>query len=304
MTVWAEAQLLPLKSRIEMNIKTLLIEDQKGVRESLKIMLERHFPVLKIVGEADSVETGYDEIVQKKPELVFFDIDIYNGTSFDIIKRLQAKGKIDFKFIFLTAHDNTQYTIKAIKYSATDYIVKPLDITKILTGVNKAIVEITEKKSHMQSIDLLLELLEKPFGQNNQIVIDSLKSTQILLKISDIISFHSDEYITRFSLKEGKTAIGNKHIGHYAKSLCADFDFFQISQSAVINLLHLENYQHATKEVTLSDGSRLVASRNGGKHLRDYLKKHEPKKMKGNFIKAILHKLRGLSPYTYEVENT
>lgn len=276
-----------------MSIKTVLVEDQKGVRESLKEMLKRHFPVIEIVGEADSVETGFNEIVNKKPDLVFFDIDIYNGTSFDIIKRLQANNKINFKFIFLTAHDNTQNTIKAIKYSATDFIVKPLEIQKIISGLNKAIEEINQKESQLQSINLLLELLEKPFGQNNQIVIDGLKGTQILLKISDIICFQSDEYITRFTLTNGKTAIGSKHIGHYAKSLCMDFDFFQISQSAVINLFHLENYQHAIKEVCLIDGLHLNASRNGGKLLRDYLKKHEPKKMKSNFIKDILIKMRG-----------
>lgn len=275
-----------------MNIKTVLVEDQRGVRESLKLMLRRHFPQIEIVGEADSVETGYSEITTKKPDLVFFDIDIYNGTSFDIIKRLQAEEKMDFKFIFLTAHDNTQNTIKAIKYSATDFIVKPLEVEKIISGLNRAIDEISQKKSQLQSIDLLLELLEKPFSQSNQIVIDGLKGTQVLLKISEIICFESDEYITRFTLTNGKSTIGNKHIGHYAKSLCSDFDFFQVSQSAVVNLLHLINYQHATKGLSLNEGLYLTASRNGGKLLRDFLKTHEPQKMKSNFIKDILLRLK------------
>lgn len=275
-----------------MKIKTALIEDQLKIRETLKMILEVHFPNLEIVCEAESVEEGYQKIKAYKPQLVIFDIDLINGTSFDILKMLQNEDLIDFRHIFLTAHDNSQNTIKAIKYSASDYIVKPLELEKIKPGLEKAINEIVQKVSQNKKVDLLLELLEKPFGQNNQIVIEGLKGLQSLVKVHDIIHFESDENITVFHLVGGAKIIGNRNIGHFAKSLCADFDFLQVSQGAVINLAHLNTYQHANKTLSLSENIHVMASRNGGKMLKEYLKSHDPKRLKANFIKDWIENLK------------
>ena len=275
-----------------MKIKTIIIEDNYKIRETLGILLKTNFKEIEIVGEADNVVSGEEVISDQKPDFVIFDIDILKGTSFDILSNLKAKGEVNFKFIFLTAHSNTENTIKAIKYSANDFLVKPLDQDLLIQSVNTIIESIRLRQDQNQKLDLLLELLDNPGNINQRIEIQTAKGQiqQIILK--DVLYFKSDGIITVFTMENGTELKGFKNIGFYADNLCRDYDFIQIHQGIVINLNFLLTFPPATKTVLLKNGQKLEASRNGSKVLKEYLLSYSPSKLKLGFIKDILKKLK------------
>ena len=275
-----------------MKIKTLLVEDNPKIRESLGILLTTNFEEIELVGEADSVEDGEELIRSLKPDFVIFDIDIINGTSFDILTNLKAKGEVTFKFIFLTAHSNSENTIKAIKYSANDFLVKPLDEAMLKDSVLAIIESIKQKQDQNHKLDLLLELLENPNNLNQRIGVQTAKGQIQNVILKDVIYLKSDGILTIFRFTDGSELKGFKNIGFYADNLCRDYDFIQIHQGIIVNLNYLKTFTPATKKIILSNGLELEASRNGSKVLKEYLMGFSPTKLKLGFVKDLLAKLR------------
>src|SRR6056297_2076593 len=105
-----------------MNLRTVIIDDEKNAREALLGVLESNYPEINIVGQADGVFSGLQLIEKLQPDLVFLDIKMKDGTGFDLLSRL---SDISFSLVFLTAYD--EYALKAFRFSATDYLLKPID---------------------------------------------------------------------------------------------------------------------------------------------------------------------------------
>src|SRR6266581_7375146 len=113
-------------------IKAIIVDDELGARESLSKMIEKNCKQIEIAAKADSMLTAYDAIIKNEPDLVFLDIEMPNGNAFDLLEKFK---KIDFNIIFTTAYDH--YAIKAIKFSAIDYILKPIDPEELVTAVKR-----------------------------------------------------------------------------------------------------------------------------------------------------------------------
>lgn len=268
-----------------MKLKTIIIEDQAPNRETLELVLANECPQVEVIGYAESVSAGYELIKNNEVDLVFFDIDILEGTSFDILIKLQQEDAINFKFIFLTGHTSSEYTLKALKYAATDYLIKPLIVNELILAIEKI-----EKETN-NTLNLLLNLLANPFNLNHEIAISSLKGVLEVCRVGDIRYFESYNSITRFHLKENREIIGNKNIGYYDRNLSNDFAFMKIDQGIVINLAELLNYKHAELLIKLKDGTELRASREGGKALKRYLLNNNRSALKSNILKDFLRKL-------------
>ena len=103
-------------------LQTLIIDDEKRGRELLRMVLSTHCPEVKVIGEASNIKEAYNLIVQTDPDLIFLDIEMPGGTGFDLLSKFD---EINFEVIFVTAFD--KYAIKAIKFSAMDYLLKPVD---------------------------------------------------------------------------------------------------------------------------------------------------------------------------------
>ncbi|OYU93941.1 MAG: hypothetical protein CFE21_18300 [Bacteroidetes bacterium B1(2017)] len=275
-----------------MKIRTILVEDNPKIRESLGILLKSNFDDIEIIGEAEGVEDGEEIIKSLEPDFVIFDIDIINGTSFDILTNLKSKGGVAFKFIFLTAHSNTENTIKAIKYSANDFLVKPLDEAMLKDSVSVIIESIKQKQDQNHKLDLLLELLENPSNLNQRIGVQTAKGQIQNVILKDVIYLKSDGILTIFKFNNGSELKGFKNIGFYADNLCRDYDFIQVHQSILVNLNYLKTFTPATKKVLLVNGTELEASRNGTKVLKEYLMGFSPSRLKLGFMKDLLVKLR------------
>ena len=114
-------------------IRAIIIEDEDHNREHLITLLKQHCPLINVVGHATGVNTGYDLIAMHKPDLLFLDIQLIDGTGFDLLEKCE---KLDFKVIFATAYES--YAIRAFRFSALDYLLKPLDPIELKSAVEKA----------------------------------------------------------------------------------------------------------------------------------------------------------------------
>src|SRR5688572_24557710 len=121
-------------------LEAVIVDDEHKNRQLLASLLQTHCPLVRVVAEADNVETAFHEISQKRPQLVFLDVQMPTGNGFQL---LEAFDHVFFDIIFVTSYD--QYAINAIKFSALDYLLKPIDVNELKTAVAKAVYK-TEKE--------------------------------------------------------------------------------------------------------------------------------------------------------------
>ena len=136
-------------------LKTILVDDEAKARENLGILLQKYCNTdIEVIGESENIEQAYTDILTLKPQLIFLDIEMGKGTGFDLLDRFDH---YPFKVIFVTAYD--QHAIKAIKFSALDYLLKPVTIKDLVDAVKKAKAAINYnndalEKSHTPAEDL------------------------------------------------------------------------------------------------------------------------------------------------------
>ena len=135
-------------------MKIVIVEDQPLLRQNLKQQIDEARLGFEVVGLAASVTEGIGVIIQKKPDFVFFDIEIVEGTSFDI---LDALPDINFKSVFVTAHGH--FAIKAIKYSAFDFLVKPVDNGELINTLERLKTEFNQQEDYKEKFEILFNEL-------------------------------------------------------------------------------------------------------------------------------------------------
>jgi len=229
----------------EQKIKTVIVDDEKRARESIADMIALYCPKLNIAGVADSVLSGLEVIKTEKPDLVFLDIKMQDGTGFDLLNRIENKN---FALIFLTAYD--EYAIKAFKFSAVDYLLKPLDPDELILAVNKAVEDIENNK---MNISTLIENLNSIKKDNKKIVLKTTDSIH-LISINDIIRLESTGNYTKFYLVNQKPIMVSHTLKDY-DDILTEYGFFRVHQSHLVNLQHIIRLDKA-------DGGVIVLTNN------------------------------------------
>lgn len=191
-------------------IKTIIIEDEQNTLEVLKKMISLINTDIQIVGEARYVKDAVSLIEATQPKLVFMDIQLENGTGFDVLKQL---SNINFKIIFTTAYN--QYAIKAFKFSAVDYLLKPIDPKELKHAIEQAVNFINQQKNY----DELLRQIEQQSEKN--IVLSTTKQKHIV-PIKSIIRLEAEGAYTTF-VTNHKTIVTSKHLKYYQELLGGDF---------------------------------------------------------------------------------
>ncbi|HOI32761.1 MAG TPA: response regulator, partial [Bacteroidales bacterium] len=125
--------------------KVVIIDDEQSAREVLSLQLARCCKQLELIGVADGVETGVTLITEKQPDVVLLDIHLSDGTGFDLLRKLD---QIRFKLIFVTAYDH--YALKAIKFSALDYLLKPIDPDEFDRAMKKALSTLESENQNLK----------------------------------------------------------------------------------------------------------------------------------------------------------
>ncbi|WP_298221843.1 LytTR family DNA-binding domain-containing protein [Flavobacterium sp.] len=247
----------------------LLIDDDKHLREGMKSLLERHAPEILIVGEAESVKTGIEAIEKHNPQVVFLDIHLTDGTGFDILEQVaKTNGKLTSHIVFITAHE--QYALKAFKFSALDFLLKPVDPEDLKKSIAK-IKEALEKNTSFEHIDLLLENIRKKVDHFKRIALSTTDGIH-LFEINDIIRCESHDNYTQFFIKNHKPLLISKTLKEY-EELLSEHGFERIHQSHLINLSYLKSYIKTDGGyVIMGDNAKLPIAQRKKERLQELIK--------------------------------
>jgi two-component system LytT family response regulator len=235
-------------------IRTVVIEDEEHSRKMLLELLHEHCKQINVVAEANSVKTGLIAISKQKPQLVFLDIELQSETSFEILESL---AEINFELIFTTAFDH--YALKAIKFCAIDYLLKPIDPTELQMAVAKA-----EKRLNRESLNknllALMNNLRTDSPNNHKIALPTLEGL-LFVNVSDIIYCEGSGPYTWFFLKQPDKIITSKHLKEY-EELLSTYNFFRIHKSYLVNLAEIQKYIRGDGgQLIMSNGAALAVSR-------------------------------------------
>lgn len=215
-------------------VRVVIVEDQPAIRKDVRVLMQR--PPFIVVGECGSVHDALVLIPGTHPDLLLLDITLSDGTAFDILQRLSSTN---FKVIFLTAHQ--EHAIKAIKYSALDYLLKPLDENELSSALEKVLIShpvATEQIAIAQS-------QYNKTGPRNRLVLHALHYLQIV-ELDEIVYAKSDTGYTTFYLTDGKKIITSKYLKEY-EDLLPPTLFLKTHQSYIVNINFLDRY-HKGKE--------------------------------------------------------
>jgi two-component system, LytTR family, response regulator len=214
-------------------IRALIIEDEPKNVELLKKMLDMYCPKVSVCGSARSVKDAADLIKLTNPDLVFLDIEISGGNSFHLLDMLQP---VNFDIIFVTAYDN--YLLQAIKYSALDYLFKPINIQELITAVNKSVDKASMRKTSEQ-----IELLLQNFSAAKTPATLALPTAFGLefIAVQNIVRAEAKGSYTVLFMNNGKSYTVSKALKEYEDLLPQDI-FFRIHHSYLINLRFIVKY--------------------------------------------------------------
>ncbi len=249
-------------------ITAILIDDDINLRNGMKALLERTAPEIQIIGEADSVETGVVLMKKAQPQVVFLDIHLGDGSGFDILEEVSKSVKINSQIVFITAHE--QYAIKAFRFSALDFLLKPVDPEELEKVIEK-VKSIVHKNDSVAHIDLLLENIRKKVDNFKRIALSNADGVH-LFEISDIIRCESLDNYTKFYIKNNKPILISKTLKEY-EELLAEHGFERIHQSHLINLNYLKSYiKKDGGYVIMADETHLPISHRKKERLQEILK--------------------------------
>ena len=210
-------------------IKAVIVDDLPASVKMLEVDLREHCPEVEIIGKADGVISAVKLLKRVQPDVVFLDIEMEDGTGFDLLEILH---EINFKIIFVTASD--QHAIKAFRFSAIDYLLKPIDINELKDAVRKV-----EKADSKENVDVLLEHWSR---QNESARIALHSSDQIkVVDIGDIVRCESDNNYTYFHFINGSKFLVTKTLKSF-DTLLASHGFFRVHQSHLVNVAMIRSY--------------------------------------------------------------
>lgn len=233
-------------------MKTVIVDDDKRVINIISRLIQSDFPDITVEATAEDVKTGCRYIAEVCPDLLFLDINLPDGTGFDLLKKL---SKIDFKIIFITAYE--EYALQAIKVSALDYLLKPVDRTELANCIQKA-REIIRQEEEQLKVKTLLE----NFDEKKTIKRIVLHTSDCLhfVKVDDIIRCEADSNYTFFFLTGNKKILVSKTIKEFTE-LLKNSGFLRVHQSHLINTAFIDKYVKSEGGyLHMNDGSNIPVS--------------------------------------------
>ena len=234
-------------------IKAIVVDDESNARESLINMIKLFCKNVEVCGEGKNIDEAQELINAHHPDVVFLDIEMPHGNGFQLLERFDS---IPFQIIFTTAYD--QYAIKAIKFSALDYLLKPIDHEELQLAVEK----VNENRGEEQSshkFETLKQNLNQETHLERIVVPDS--DGLVVLELSDIVRCESDSNYTFIHLTTKKKIIVAKTLRDFEEMLSTE-NFTRVHRSHLINMKHVKKYIRGEGgSVIMSDGSEVEISR-------------------------------------------
>lgn len=215
-------------------IRAVIIDDEPATRVALSALLREHCPDVTIAREAGSVEEGFRIISEVRPDLVFLDIRMQDGSGFDLLKKFD---KVDFHVIFVTAYE--EYAIKAFRFSAIDYLLKPVDADELISAMAKFRQQAhAERDLRVKTMINNLRFQEK---HHKKIVLRTSEKFHFV-EVTDIIYCESDGNYTTFFLRNHNQVIVSRPLKEF-EELLSDYAFFRPHKSFLVNLSYLTGFE-------------------------------------------------------------
>ena len=214
-------------------LRAVIIDDIENIRKKNSTIIKMNCPSVTLIGEADSVESGVKLIKQLSPDLVFLDVEMPDGTGFDLLQKLKP---FNFKVIFITGYED--FAVKAFRFSAIDYLLKPLDSDDLVEAVKKAESSLNKEIFDMKLSNLFANL-ERPKNLQNLI----LKTADRIysVNIQDIVNCESDKNYTTFHFINAPKLIVSTNLKEY-ETLLTPHNFFRTHQSHLINMAYFDHF--------------------------------------------------------------
>ena len=224
-------------------MKILLIDNEDIIRTTLRDMVEGMGNGQYKIEEANGVQTGIKKINSFNPDIVLLDVEMNDGTGFDLLKQIENPS---FKLIFTTAHN--QYAIQAFKFSAIDYLLKPVDPIELSNALQKAKENISGNALQNQLAVLMQQISGKPDAER-QIVLKDIDKTYFI-KMADILYCEAEGSYTKFYLSNAEPIFVSRNLRSY-EELLAPSGFIRTHHSCLVNPTKIKIYDRKTDSGTL-----------------------------------------------------
>jgi two-component system LytT family response regulator len=216
-----------------MNIKAIIIDDEPGNVQNLQSMLSAYCPDVSVLATANSASSGIEVITRCEPDLVFLDIEMPRENGFEMLEKLPS---INFEVIFVTAYN--QYAIKAIRFCALDYLLKPISIAELTASVERVKLKLAQRQAN-ERLQLFMQHLQQP-GKQRKIALPAADEVQFV-EIDQIIYCQGENNYTFFFLADGKKILVTRTLKEY-EELLAEYGYVRVHRSYLINLRYVKAY--------------------------------------------------------------
>ncbi|MEO8819329.1 MAG: LytTR family DNA-binding domain-containing protein [Ginsengibacter sp.] len=248
-------------------ITATIVDDEPFCCEALATLLERYCPAVRVLDICYTADNALRSLEEKKPDILFLDIEMPIMNGFELLEKLH---EVDFKLIFTTSYD--QYAIKAIRFSALDYLLKPIDREELQRSVQKVLAQLAPPLP--QQIELLLQKMNNPTLRILKVAIPTMEGLQMVF-VESIISCKADSNYTIILLKNREKIVASRTLKEIEEML-EDYSFARVHHSWLVNLNEVEKYMKGEGGYLLmSDGTAVDVSRS---HKEMLLRKLQPGK--------------------------
>jgi len=232
--------------------KCIIIDDEPDGRGIIKRLLHQYFPEILITAEAVGVSDAINIIPVQKVDLVFLDIDLKDGTGFDILDQLP---EVNFNVIFTTAHN--EFAIRAFRYNAIDYLLKPIDPDEFVEAVQKSKEQINQEVLQRQFAQLISTTQEKSFDR----ITLPTNAGHVFAKTKDITHIETYGNYSFVHLVEGERHLVSRNLKEFEEML-PEPDFFRVHQSHIVNTFFVKKIiKDDGDQVVMADGVKIPVSR-------------------------------------------
>lgn len=214
-------------------LKAIIVDDELKSRESLKILLEEFCNNVQVAALCQNVKEAVDAIRQHAPHIVFLDIQLQRETGFDLLTQI---GRVDFEIIFTTAY--SEYAIQAFKFSAIDYLLKPIDTEELKRAVDR--VEKKLSANMPERLEKMLRSFMTDLSNSYKLALPTLDGL-VFVNIKDVLYCEAMSNYTVFHTNDGKKYTVARSLKEY-EGLLAEHNFFRIHNSYLINLREVKKY--------------------------------------------------------------
>jgi two-component system, LytTR family, response regulator len=279
-------------------MKTFIVEDNEPSRLLLRQFIKEDNPELEIVGEATTLREARAFLLNDTPQLVLLDIELPDGTSFDLLEELNAVGKIHFDIIFITAFGTQEYLVRALEFSALKYLNKPLNRHEFRASVLKALEQQESREIFLRQINMLIENTRKNSLSSDVIALLLIRGVIEMVGLDEILYISSNKSGGNSTVYLSTSATPLqciKSIGQFSNLLKNHPSFFQVHESTIINIKALKRFDSVEKIITMRNGAKIIASRRYAKLLKDYLinGEQESNKLDMSNIRQWFHRIIG-----------